>query len=226
MRFKFLEKKFSSKKGFTLVELIVVISITVIFTSILLVYSRKSDDQIVFYNQTSLFLSTLLRAKASSLETFQPTQFPPNTPQELVCGWGVYVHRSLLGRNDPQGFALFRDLSASGFVGCDLNDPRIGRYDGEFGGPDQRLQDFILPPSVRIKCLSLDNLACPGGLGEMSVVFQPPDPTVALTSQSDTLNHTEAYIILSLLDESRCSRIKINKFGQVTQKNISCQTLQ
>ena len=83
-----------SSSGFTLVEAVVVVGITIILTSIMITYSRGSEQQILFFREQSLITSSILQAKGFAIHTFQPDFQPQFTGTESItpiCGWGVHV---------------------------------------------------------------------------------------------------------------------------------------
>lgn len=194
--------RFSSQRGFTLVEAVVVIGIAVVLTGILTVYTRNSEKQIVFMKEQSLLVSSLLRAKAFSLETFQTGLNPGLEPSgEKICGWGVHFDR-----NAGQ-YSIFRDLPQSG--NCEVNP----KYDS---GEDFEI--FNLDRRSEIACLALNQNVSGtcniGGPASVDVIFIPPDPITKFHPPG--LGLKEAVIVLKLNDGSREATIRVNNFGQIT----------
>lgn len=88
-------------RGFTLVEIAIVISITAILSAILLGYNRSSERQIFLYTDQAKVASFLNRAKAFALERRL-------TGPEEVCAFGVHF-------TAPRQMTLFKDLCPANF---------------------------------------------------------------------------------------------------------------
>lgn len=200
----------NSPFGFSLVELIVVISIVVIFTTILIVYNRSSDNQIIFFNSESLVFNSLLRVKTLAIETFQPTQAAPGIPNEVICGWGVHFEdRS----SDEDSFTIFKDLDVSGSkTPCETSGSGYGVYNNSSSG--ESFESFEIDPAVEIICVYLSGGECSTSAGNLDLMFVPPDPRVYFAHD---LEADEAVIVLGLSDKSRCSEIRITASGQVNR---------
>lgn len=196
----------TSQKGFSLVEALVVVSITVVLTSILVVHSRTSEKQIIFFRDQSLFVSAILRAKAFSIETFQPKLQPGLAPSvsNRVCGWGVSFNKT------NSTLIIFNDLaSGGGSANCGSPNQNFIFDTGE------NFETITLDPAITIDCVGVN--PAPGGpcvnQGQVHVTFLPPDPTVSFVPSG-----AEAVIVLKLTDptQSRTSTIRISEAGQVS----------
>ena len=75
------------KKGFTLIEILVVVSITVIISSFALVYTRSSQNQVSLQVETQKIASFIFRAKSLAITTY-------NRPSVQSCGYGLGVNYS------------------------------------------------------------------------------------------------------------------------------------
>ena len=69
------------KRGFTLIELIVVIGILSGLISLFVLYSRDSERQLKLIREQARLISAVLRTKALSVQTFKSG--------EASCGYGV-----------------------------------------------------------------------------------------------------------------------------------------
>jgi len=195
-------------RGFSLIEALVVISVMVVLTSILVLYSRKGEQHIIFFKQEALLSSALLRAKGFALETFQPTLQPGLNPtSERVCGWGVYF-----AKGNRQEFIVFRDIAqGAGVSDCASANRRFS--------PNETFEIFKLDSALEFKCLNIvaTGGVCPnnGGIPAINVVFVPPDPTVEFRPNA---GGAEAVIVLGFVDstQTRTTTIRINKSGQVS----------
>jgi hypothetical protein len=190
--------------------MIVVVSVIVLLTGSIIVYSRRSESQLVFFREQSLLTAALLRAKGFSIETFLPTQTLTGTgvaaPTKQVCGWGIHFDNSL------ESYTLFQDLP-TGSSGCSGN----LKYDA-----GEAFETFELPPNVAITCLDF-NAAVPcsgGGDGnpQLDVIFVPPDPTVAF--HPTVTPATEVEIILALTEGAQVMNTRTFRITRVGQVNV------
>lgn len=90
-------KIFRNKKGFTILEMTVVISIMVLLSSFLILYSRTGENQIVLFRDQSRLITGLNRAKSSSIQSLDASN--PS------CAFGVHFSKA------ENAFLIFRDLA-------------------------------------------------------------------------------------------------------------------
>ena len=195
--------------GFSLVEALVVISITVVLTGILVVHSKTSEKQIIFFREQSILISAILRAKAFSIETFQP-ELQPGLPTpsgaNRVCGWGVYFDKA------ASQVILFSDLAPGGGSASCTNANTMYTP-----GLNEKFESITFDPSVIIDCVGVNPGAgqpCVPNFNQLNVTFVPPDPTIVFNPGT---GGGEAVIVLKLNDPSqpRTSTIRISQAGQV-----------
>lgn len=89
------------KRGFTLIELSVIISILALLSSLLILYSRDSEKQLRLVREKAKLIGAILRAKALSVQTYKQ--------EEAVCGYGVHF--------DAAEYRIFKDPKVAG--SCD-----------------------------------------------------------------------------------------------------------
>jgi len=85
-------------RGFTLIEMLIVVAITAMLSSLLIIYSRTGEYQIVLFREQSKLASAIFRAKTLSVATFGGVEAP--------CGYGVHLDQSgsyFIYRIFPQG---------------------------------------------------------------------------------------------------------------------------
>lgn len=110
------------KKGFTLVEVLVVLGVTLILSSVLIVYSRASESQIILIREQAKVASSILRAKNLAMHAYNSSA--------TLCGYGV--HFDGIGN-----YIIFRDLAND----CSVSDNRYGAgEDFERNKIDQRIR--------------------------------------------------------------------------------------
>jgi len=210
MRFIIHNSKFKHLRGFTIIELIVVVGITVILSTALITYSRTQEKQIVFFREQALIAGIIQKAKAFSIETFQPQLIPlfGGTPSEKICGWGIQFRDMANGNN----YTFFKDVLPVGDVQCgDAGSPK-------YNSPRERYEEFSIDKNaVEIESVCLNGASsglCPPGAGSgvIDIVFIPPDPTVSFYPNSGA---AEAVIVLKLAGVSRRTNLIITKSGQI-----------
>ncbi len=120
-------------KGFTVIEMLVVISIIILLSSFLILYSRTGENQIVLFRDQSRVIVALNRAKSLSIQLF-------NTPQP-ACAFGVHFSQA------ESSFLIFRDLSAN----CQ-------NADHVYTGPSELFEKYQLSPKIKFGELALTDI--------------------------------------------------------------------
>lgn len=137
------------QKGFTLIEVLVVLTVMSFLSGILIIYSRGGEQQVISFKEQARLVSGILRAKSLAIQTFQT--------QEKVCGYGIHFETSPYNK-----YVIFREIK-----GVDPNNPcgaNNRRYDlGEEFEPAVNLGD---------SGIKLDQAT----IGD--VFFLPPDPKI------------------------------------------------
>ncbi|PIR06105.1 hypothetical protein COY65_02445 [Candidatus Jorgensenbacteria bacterium CG_4_10_14_0_8_um_filter_39_13] len=84
--------------GYTLIEMLVVVGILALLTSITVLYGRTGEEQVALFRSQAEIIGVLNRAKTLSLQIY----FSSSTV-EKVCGYGVHFDTN-------NTFFLFKDL--------------------------------------------------------------------------------------------------------------------
>ena len=74
--------------GFTLIEVMIVVSMIVIFTAVGLGYSQDAGGQISFFRDQSKFVSEIYRVRAMAIATYQQSG--------QVCAYGIWASGNTL----------------------------------------------------------------------------------------------------------------------------------
>lgn len=101
-----LERRFGSvfrERGFTLAEILVVITITLLLTGLSLAYTRKSETQIALFVEQAKVAGLLYRAQALALQGYN------RNPEEDAC-YGVRIDAVTV----PQRLSVVRDALCDG----------------------------------------------------------------------------------------------------------------
>lgn len=115
-----------NKKGFTVLEMLVVISIMALLSSLLILYSRTGESQVILFREQSRLITALNRAKSLSIQLY-------NTP-ETPCAFGVHFSQT--------GFLIFRDLATD----CQ-------NASHTYNDPSELFENYQLSSKIRFKQL-------------------------------------------------------------------------
>jgi|SRR3989344_6268422 len=175
--------------GFTLIETLVVISITIILAGVLLVYNRSNEGQIVLYRDQAVIVGLLNRAKSLAIQKYREPAFSDYS----ACAFGVHFEPS-----PSRDFVLFQDL---GLGGCTAG--RVYAYnDGAV--PPEELQRISLDSRLRFVGIPASGL---------DILFVPPEVSI-LTNSPDGL---PIAITVETNDGKFVSTATIGAAGQIVQ---------
>lgn len=118
-------RRTSRRKGFTLIETLIVIAITALLSSFVLTYTSTSREQVALYVEQSKISQTILRAKSLTLSTYNQPAIP--------CGYGVRIDY------DMGIYELF-SYGAAPCSSVSVIDPNLAT----------RVRESRLPPQVRL----------------------------------------------------------------------------
>jgi len=177
--------------GFTLIELIVVMGIVAILSSILVGYSRQSSRNLLLTSTEAKTLSLISRAKFLSIETFFEQLGQP-LGAGRICAYGVHVDY------DEGEIFIFQERSTTD--DCTVTD-KIYNPSGEDAKLTGELDVVKVDTNILTLAGSLDN-----------VVFVPPDPDVFINGNDTT---REAEIELGLVNDKTKFIVIVNDAGQV-----------
>ena len=145
----------NTKKGFTLIEMLVVIGIISLLSGIFIVYSRTGEQQILLFRDQAKIVGAISRAKSLSASSFRASL----TKTDSSCGYGVHFEI-------PNTFIIFKDLAED----CELSDQKY-----TFSNAAEKFESFQL--DSRLKFDALTNLS--------DIVFIPPDISAVITPDQD-----------------------------------------
>lgn len=172
--------------GFTLIEMLVVVTITVLLSSFLIVYGTGSRQQIALSVEAAKMAQVILRAKSLAVATFNYPVVP--------CGYGVHIDY-LTG-----SYHIFRyeeTISA-----CSNLDPG--------------LLSHSYPPRSIIQSFQVDgNVQFVDDAGQVEdILFIPPNPRVLVWDGAGYI--TEGVISLVSKNGSSRVDVAVDSSGQVT----------
>jgi len=174
------------RRGYSLVELLVVLGITVLLSGVLLAYNRSSERQIVLYRDQALIIGLLNRAKSLAAQKFNPAGSLTDVP----CAFGLHFDEV------SKDFYLFQDIGPGG---CDT--PRTAGFDG--ADTAELIETFSL--DRRLEFLSIP-------AGGFDVMFVAPDLNVSTT----LLLGFPITVNIRVLGETLKASIIISSAGQIS----------
>jgi len=175
-------------KGFTIIEIIIVMGISMILLTIIISFTSSSDKYVTLFSDQSKLVAAITRAKSLSIQTFIS-----DIATEKVCGYGVYFPGI-----STKDFIFFKDAPEFPATECIENNVYTGnkRFD-----PAEATGEDSLSESIKFQSLPLD-----------SVLFIPPEPKTVIMPGSPP----EALIVLSTEDDSAQAAVKVTSVGQIT----------
>ena len=146
---------FRIRAGFTLVEILVVVSITVLLSGIALTYNRSSERQVLVYKDQAVIVGVLQKAKSFAIQRYRDLSLVDH----IACAFGLHF----TGLNSRE-FILFQDLGEGSCDPLNANyaydataDPAEGietfKLDERLrftGVPEEGLDILFLPPELKV----------------------------------------------------------------------------
>jgi prepilin-type N-terminal cleavage/methylation domain-containing protein len=198
------------KKGFTLIEILVVLAITAMLSAIAIVYSRVGQNQISLSIESSKIAELILEAKELSIATY--------SENAATCAYGVHFDFT------QQTYSLFAyntsSTNGSGRPLCpsiaSTTDPtytsdltqNIGEY--ESGSWQVHIAQGVL----------IESSTLPASDTLQDVLFYTPDPTTLVSLDGSTFvpvgsTPAESNIYLETVSGDDSVVISVNPEGQV-----------
>lgn len=185
--------------GFTLIEMVVVVGIIALLTTMTLVYNRSGSQQLKLFKEEAVVVGILNQAKALTIEKFNKE---PNT-----CAFGVHFEAG------SQDFTLFQDLKpADNEFGCkNFNGPYKNDFHYNLNqNPSELIQIFSVEKEFIFEITS-GVANTPISLGQsVDVLFVPPELTVTSTSPLPL-----SFKIVNPINRATVT-ITVNSTGQIT----------
>jgi len=183
-------------KGFTLIEILVVISIIVILSGIVLINYRVSTQHFALQRSAVKLASDIRRAQemAVASEECQP------------CGGGIPVggYGISIREGDENYYVLYADAD--------------GNKHYLIPGLDPNIEEIYCEEGVKIEDVQL--LQPDNDTGDITINFTPPDPETNIKGGLGLFDGDEAIITLCLIgtdcsDPKNTKTITVNKAGRI-----------
>lgn len=194
--FQFISMNFKRKSlAFTLIEMMVTLSIVTLLTVMVLAYSRQSETVTNLIRDSDKMVFELRRAQNLAMLTLQ------RSSGQAICGWGIHLNK---GSNSDQlphtpqtEYSLFFDSCVAG------TSEGNGQYD-----EGETFETVKLLKGVEIFKSNVD-----------SVVFVPPEPTIVFGSLEEDPDELDgnAHIRMRLTSQPNESyyKIRVTQSGQI-----------
>ena len=208
-----------NNKGFTLIEILIVLAITAVLSGLAIVYTHVGQNQISLSIEESKVAQLILEAKELSVATY--------SSNSATCAYGVaFNYASSAASSSYSLFAYNAAVTSSLYVGRPIC-PSLASTSVAF---DTSAVQQYQSGSWQVHTASGVVLDGSGGATSDTiqyVLFYPPDPCTlinlvgAQTFQSDCSSITgnpppAAYVYLSTADGSMSRTITVNPAGQVS----------
>lgn len=180
----------SLKKGFTLLELLVVVGITALLSAILISYSSSSRQQIALYAEEARLGQTIYRAKFIALSSYVRSTGSPGT-----CGYGVHIDYAAMS------YYLF-SYNKPANSGCDS----INSIDTN---SENIMSTFRLNKNIK--------LVAPSGTPRLDdILYVPPDPKIIISSAGTVVSNGSAAVIIQTQDNLLSAPVSVNSAGLIS----------
>lgn len=186
-------------RGFTLLEIVVVMGIMAVLSSLMLGYSQRNSKQVLLATTQAKMASVFSRAKFLSLQSFFSTNSSVGD-DEFICAHGVEVDF------DEQRISIFQSISDECAGPENLSDTNyIDEYlDYEKVYLEGELNRLHLSEQRGVELV---------GEGQYTVIFIPPEPRVKFSDNvTDDILKVEAK---TTVDDTFILGVTVDKNGQI-----------
>lgn len=197
-------------KGFTLIEILIVLGIMALLTTMAVIYTQAGQNQIALSIEESKVAQLILEARELSIATY--------STNSRACAYGVYFDYpsstySLFEYNSAVSSAQYAGRpvcpSIASTTATDGLEEAIDAGDlGEYANGSWQVHTA--------QGVVLDDLGAASGTLQ-AVLFYPPDPFTLVSTDGATFLYPAptAYVYLSTTDGSASRTITVNPVGQV-----------
>jgi prepilin-type N-terminal cleavage/methylation domain-containing protein len=184
-----------NKKGFTIIELLIVIAVSAMLAAIAIVYTRSGQSRVALSVEAAKISGFMLRAKELAVATYSGSG--------ASCGYGVAFDIT------NQTYSIF-SYNPAGAPPCPRASNIVSIAPSDIASSTPGTWNVPMPPGVIMQSGSnCDSI--------QYVLFYPPAPTVFLVDNGLAgFAHQTSYVYLSTTDGNASEVITVNQAGQVT----------
>lgn len=199
----------SSPKGFTLVELLVVVSIVIVITAFVLVRHSRFDSTTLL---RSLSYSIALSMRQAQVYGTSVRGFLQSGTYQYAPGYGVYFSDSLGCSGVPNTcYALFADVDGdqSWSESETVSTPIFGR--------SFTIKSFCaVTAGATVSCYTNDDNSANDDISSMVIYFRRPNPEATIYTSPSGPAYSYAYIEVQSSADSGARSVKVTSVGQIT----------
>jgi prepilin-type N-terminal cleavage/methylation domain-containing protein len=191
-----------SRQAFTLIEILVVVAISTLLSTLAIIYSSKTRNSIELTVEEAKISQFILQAKQLSIATY-------NTTGSTSCGYGVSFNFAA----KPQTYSIF-SYDPQGSPPCPAIADVTTNLAGGIGQNEEQQYtentwDIPVGQGVKLSNAANDSLA--------GILFYPPDPVTFLSHDGNIFSTTlgTQKIYLSTVDGGNSATLTVNAEGQV-----------
>lgn len=191
-------------------EILVVIAISVVLSTIAIVYSNQGRNQVALSVDAAKVSQLILQAKQLAIATYNSN---PGTP---ACGYGMYFN---IPSSTYSLFIYSPPSARSGGFCPSLASATASTFDPANDVFEYSQQSWQVPVAEGL--VLQDQTAGsgnPGSPSAVAVIFFPPNPQTLITNVDDdgAFSTTTAYVDIATADGSVVRNITITSAGQVS----------
>lgn len=197
-------------KGFTIIEMLVTISVFIIVTSMILINYPQFSDRLSLERTAQEVALSLREAKTYAIAV---REFGIGT--DRYPGYGVHFD---LSSGPTKEYILFADVESYPLEGNKI-------YDDDGGGSsDEKIDQFIIQTNVSIKefCVGINSLTDCSSYEKLEIVYFRPDPDVTIMGTPSgggiTVSIPTGVAIIVETPPGDCKAIIIRVTGQISVK--------
>ncbi len=155
------KERIHSRRGFSLLDVIVATAIIAMITGISITYNHSSEDQLRIFKAQALIVGAVNRAKSYAAERFIGKNVPSGS---FACAFGVHFDAA------ARKAVIFEDIKATTTIYTCLN------ADGTYSPSLSAAGEYYNGPNEMIDEVSIDDqLAMSIKSGGADILFVPPD---------------------------------------------------
>ncbi|MFH1462749.1 MAG: type II secretion system protein [bacterium] len=181
----------SMKKGFTLLEITVVVAIIILLSTIFLTNYREGEKRFALLRSAHQLAQAIRTTQESAMSS---REFDGGFPQG---GYGIYLEE---GSNS---FVLFADCDGDYSYNYNNSGSALSCADAVLANPYpyEKIEEFFLEEGVYISSISPSS--------PQNIVFFPPDPIIIITPSSNSVSITLTF------DGGSAKTVTINSVGLI-----------
>jgi prepilin-type N-terminal cleavage/methylation domain-containing protein len=208
------------KKGFTLIEILIVLGITAVLSSLAIVYTHVGQNQISLSIEESKIAQLILEAKELSVATY--------SSNGATCAYGVAFNYASPAASSTYSLFAYNAAATSKEYGGRQICPSLVSTSIAIDPKAIQIYKSGIWQVHTAQGVMLVNGSKTASNTIQDILFYPPDPCTLLSTDGKTFRSncdtifpyndppSAAYVYLSTVDESMSRTITVNPAGQVS----------